>query len=189
MSNREKAKLALSLAKEIQPKVDEAIAVGKEKIRKGSDSEDIFNSNIYIALGLISTTLADSYYQVKRDIKADDRKSWAGTAHEIREIVANLLRELAPDKQVITQAWFKKETESGKPSQKQRAIFILQKRGSSSTAIEVVQKVQILDEMVGELVRSTYNRASDAAHTFETKKEVIKLLRYFEAFAHDLLDL
>jgi len=189
MKEQKHAKLALIIAKNIQQKVDELGITKRKYFQETSTHDKIFKQELTIALGKVSTTLADSYYQVKRDIESNERKSWAGTAHEIREILANLLRYLAPDDQVLAQKWFKKETESGKPSQKQRVIYILQNRGSSSRSIEVVQKVEILDEMVGKLVRSKYDRASDAAHTFETKKEVVKLLRYFEAFTHDLLDL
>ena len=43
--------------------------------------------------------------------------------------------------------------------------------------------------IVDELVRDTYTRASAAAHGFESRQEVVRILRYFEAFAQDILDL
>ena len=42
---------------------------------------------------------------------------------------------------------------------------------------------------IGDLVRATYTRASDAAHRTKDRREVRRIVRYFEAFAHDLLDL
>lgn len=187
MGRLQTAKLALGIAKLINDEANNSEIYYKDRLVKGAVKID--RQDILLALNNISSNLSESYSQVKQDIHDLERKSWAGTAHEIREILANLLRELAPDDRVMTKPWFKKETESGRPSQKQRAIYILQERGANSTSVEVVQKVQLIDEMVGGLVRSTYSRASNAAHTYETKKEVIKLLRYFEAFAQDLLDL
>jgi hypothetical protein len=43
--------------------------------------------------------------------------------------------------------------------------------------------------MIAGLIRDTYSRASDAAHTLKGRREAKKLLKYFEAFAHDLLNL
>jgi hypothetical protein len=34
-----------------------------------------------------------------------------------------------------------------------------------------------------------YGRASDAAHRSKSKAEAFKILRYFHAFAYDLLDI
>src|SRR5947209_7922160 len=56
-----------------------------------------FSPEIHDALRQISDTLANSYIQILRDIEDRTRTSWAGTAHEIREIVANMLRLMAPD--------------------------------------------------------------------------------------------
>ena len=54
---------------------------------------------------------------------------------------------------------------------------------------EVVEKAGLIEDHVSELVRATYTRASDAAHGGKGRKEVRRILNYFTAFAHDLLDL
>jgi Predicted pPIWI-associating nuclease len=186
MTIRETTKQALEIAKKISH--DSGAILEIQSFRSiNRTSIDIERKDIYLALSEISQKLGDSYLQAKQDIKNADRISWAGTAHEIREVLATLLRTLAPDNEVKSQPWYKQE--SDRPTQKQRVRYILQKRGSSSTQREVTEKIDILDEMLGELVRSTYSRASDAAHTYEPRKEVKRLLGYFEAFAHDLLDL
>lgn len=56
-----------------------------------------YNLNIFQALDLISTSLGNSYSQIQIDLEDESRVSWAGTAHEIREILATMLRQLAPD--------------------------------------------------------------------------------------------
>jgi hypothetical protein len=147
------------------------------------------HDKIYLALHEKSESLANSYAQVKIDIESDNRLSWAGTAHEIREILATLLRLLAPDTVVTAQSWYKREPNSSGVTQKQRVVYILKSRNSGSNESEVLEQITGIEEMVGSLVRSTYSRASDAAHRFKERQEVEKILRYFDAFAYDLLDL
>ncbi len=147
------------------------------------------HDRIYLALLEKSESLANSYAQVKIDIEADNRLSWAGTAHEIREILATLLRLLAPDAVVTAQTWYKPESNSSGVTQKQRVVYILKSRNAGSNEKEVLEQITGIEEMVGNLVRSTYSRASDAAHRFKEHREVLKILRYFDAFAYDLLNL
>jgi hypothetical protein len=144
---------------------------------------------IYLALKEVSESLANSYAQVKSDIKAENRISWAGTAHEIREILATLLRTLAPDNVVTIQPWYIQDPGIKGPTQNQRVIYILQQQKAGSKQTEVVEKVAGLDDRISDLVRSTYSRACDAAHRLKAHQEVVRILKYFEAFAYDLLDL
>ena len=146
-------------------------------------------NNIHEALMKISPELANSYLQVIFDLQKTDRISWAGTAHEIREVLATLLRELGPDVEVSKQSWYKQNPETTGPTQKQRVKYIVQKNKSGSKEKDVIGQIDILDERIAILVRSTYNRASDAAHRFKPKQEVTRILKYFEAFALDLLNL
>ena len=147
-----------------------------------------FTSNpLYDALLAISEPLAKSYAQVKLDLDNDQRLSWAGTAHEIRQILSSLLQILAPDEDVEIQSGFQFEKGQNRPTQKQRVTYILRQRGANDRVREVVKEVVKLDEIIENLVRGTYERASDAAHTFKEKEEVKHILRYFEAFMPDLL--
>lgn len=43
--------------------------------------------------------------------------------------------------------------------------------------------------MIENIVKATYDRASDAAHRFKGKREVSRIFRYFNTFAIDLLDI
>lgn len=193
------AKLALAAAKEIRKEVTQWEASlqgitdnvpGDVRIREQAIADDWLDRNdIYDALSHLSETLANSYAQVKKDLQDADRLSWAGTAHEIREVLSTMLRTLAPDEAVTSQHWYKQAPNTSGPTQKQRVRYILQVRGAGSKEREVAEQAVHLDEMIGNLVRATYSRASDAAHRFKNRDEVLRVLRYFEAFAQDLLNL
>lgn len=152
-------------------------------------SSNINQSEIHYALSNLSESLGNSYSQVIIDVQTDSRLSWAGTAHEIREMLATLLRILAPDLEVINQTWYEQQPDTSGPTQKQRVRYILQKQGASSNTKDVVEQISIIDTLVGNLVRDIYSRASDAAHRFKELKEVKRILRYFNAFVFDLLNL
>jgi hypothetical protein len=144
---------------------------------------------LYVALSKLSESLSTSYLQVKVDLEDDSRISWAGTAHEIREIVAHILRLLAADEAVIKQSWYKEESNTKGPTQKQRVKLILQNQSAGSKQKEVIELVANMENLIGSLVRATYSRASDAAHRLKGRKEARRLIKYFEAFANDLLDI
>lgn len=151
---------------------------------------DIYKDDkIFLALKEKSEDLANMYAQVKVDIESNDRLCWVGTAHEVREVLTQLLRLLAPDEHVKKQSWYEQEPLTSGPTQRQRVIYITKNRNTSTNEKEVLKKISCIDEMVGGLVRSTYARASDAAHGSTSRQEVMKILKYFDAFAFDLLDL
>lgn len=147
------------------------------------------NPDIHAALDTISPSLANSYTQIYLDLSTTERVSWAGTAQEIREVLLGILHNLAPDDEVKEQEWFAKQAEDGRPTHRQRVRFILRKRKAGSNEQAVAENAAIVDEMVERLVRETYTRASGAAHGIKDRTETRRILGYFEAFAHDLLDL
>ena len=100
-----------------------------------------------------------------------------------------LLETLAPDSDVSSQIWYVQDTNTSGPTQKQRVRYILQTRGAGSKELKVVEQVDTIEAWVGDLTRATYARASDAAHRTKSRREVRRIVRYFEAFAPDLLDL
>ncbi len=198
MDSRELAKLALTMAKEIEHLVEtkggKTTSENAKTINPNSYRNKIETSfekqAIYDALERISSTLANSYKQVRSDISNPNRLSWAGTAHEVREIISNLLRQLAPDDEVKQQPWFTQDSSTSGITQTQRARFILQKKNQGSKTLEVVEKnVNLVDERISELVRSTYNRASSAAHTYRSYDEVMKILAYLDLLIADLIDI
>jgi len=188
--NNNLAKLALAVAKEIQREVTQWEASLKGVTVSVSTTDDWLDRNdIYDALSHISGTLGNSYAQIKKDLQDTNRLSWAGTAHEIREVLRTMLETLAPDEAVTSQRWYRQDSGTSGPTQKQRVRYILQMRGAGSKERKVAEQVVSLDGMIENLVRATYSRASNAAHRFKNRNEVLRILRYFEAFAQDLLNL
>lgn len=144
---------------------------------------------IYDALNLVSSRCAEYYAQAYFDLADPGRISWIGTVHQVRETLATVLRILASDDAVKAMAWFKPETDDGKPSQRQRVRFILQQRSASSTERKVAEQIDLIDDRIADMVRATYFRASTFAHIGAERRDALTILRYFEAFAHDLLDI
>lgn len=144
---------------------------------------------ISAALKKIAEPLANSYLQIIADFEDETRLSWAGTAHEIRELLRKILEQLAPAQDVEVQAWYKQESGISGPTQKQRVKHILTNQGGDSKQQKVAQDIELIEDKIGILVRDVYGRASDAAHRSKSKAEAFKILRYFEAFAYDLLDI
>lgn len=153
----------------------------QERIAKNSLYMD---KGIFDALSKLSTPLANTYLQIIAEFEDESRLSWIGTAHAIRELLRNLLELLAPDSRVVAQIGYKPEKDTSGPTQRQKVSFILMSKGADASIGKVTKNIEIISE----LVRDTYGRASDAAHRIKEKGEVFQLLRYFTAFAHDLLD-
>lgn len=150
----------------------------------------IFVSNeIYETLLKLSEPLACSYAQVKTDIQDTSRSSWAGTAHEIREILAQTLRIMAPDEKVKAQKWYKQETNASGPTRRQRARYILESQGAGSREQETVENILALEDAISKLIDGMYGRASDAAHRFKDRKEVLRVLDHIEIGLKQLLNL
>lgn len=158
------------------------------KVAEGSATRHI-RGDIYDALLSVSEPLASKYAQVKLDVETTDRLSWSGSAHEIREVLRGLLETLAPKEAVATEPWYVHDESTSGPTHKQRVRYILRTRGSGSKEQKVAEQVDVMEDKIGDLVRATYTRASDAAHRTKDRREVRRIVRYFEAFAHDLLDL
>lgn len=170
-------------------KANEEVNLIVSNLESVKKSTGVRRTNVYKELSAISNQLADSYAQVREDLEDEKRVSWAGTAHEIREMVSTLLRTLAPDEEVTAQDWYKQEVNTNGPTQIQRALFVLKKQNAGSKVEAISKEINVLDELVSNLIRATYSRASDAAHRMKGRSEAKRLFRYFEAFAHDLLDL
>lgn len=152
-------------------------------------STDFQGNDIYVALTTLSAPLAESYAQIKIDLATETRMSWAGTAHEVREVLRGILEILAPDDLVAKEPWFVQDKNTSGPTQKQRVKYVLRQQRAGANETKVAEQALKLEDMIGEVVRSTYSRASDAAHRRKNRREVARIVNYFEAFAHDLLDI
>jgi hypothetical protein len=73
---------------------------------------------------------------------------------------------------------------------KQKVRFILKARGQSKSSSSVPEQgTMTVDEMVGALTRSAYDRSSVASHVASERKAVIQVRRYVVAVLQDLLEL
>lgn len=150
----------------------------------------IANNSITEALAKISESLVAGYQQVLKDLANESRISWRGTANEIREVLRELLEVLAPDETVIKMSWYKQEPNTQGPTQAQRARYALEQRAVQSHRASATQEtINLVEESVTKLLRKTYQRANNAAHTRQDKDEVKRILSYFDLLAKDLLGL
>ena len=146
-------------------------------------------------LALVSTleellpTAAASYRQGLLDLRGADRLSYRGTASEFREALREALDCLAPDSEVVKQSGFKLEDGQKRPMMKQKARFVLTSRGRGRTQRAVTEKaIGVIEDLVGDVVRATYDRASLAAHLQTTRAEVLRIKRYVDTVLFDLLE-
>jgi len=127
------------------------------------------------ALADVEPTAALSYQQAVADLRAGDRLSWRGTAHELREALRVALATLAPDELVKAEPWFEPEPSVKGPTMRQRARYVFRKRGESRDATEAAEHaVGAAEDAVGLFVRSGYSRSSRSAHTGSEKLEVLR---------------
>ncbi len=121
-------------------------------------------------------TAADSFQQGLMDLSSADRVSWRGTVVEFREALREVLDHLAPDEDVKAMAGYKPEKDTHSPTMKQKVMFILRSRETpSSSSKSTADSVAVVDELVGNMVRSVYQRASTATHVAADKKEASRV--------------
>jgi Predicted pPIWI-associating nuclease len=145
---------------------------------------------IWTTLQQVVPTAALSYEQGCRDLADEKRISFRGVASEFRECLREVLDHLAPDKEVMAQQGFKLEDGQKKPTMKQKARFILRARGQTATAAKAPEDaVSIVEERIGGLARSVYERSSISSHVTTSKGEVIQIKMYVDTVLAELLEI
>jgi hypothetical protein len=138
---------------------------------------------------ILSPTAAASYRQGILDLRGVDRLSYRGTASEFREALRETLDYLAPDSEVVKQANFKPEDGQRQPTMKQKVRFILISRGRGKTQRASTEKaIEAIEELIGDVVRATYDRASLSTHLETSRTEVLRIKRYVDTVLFDLLE-
>ncbi len=146
--------------------------------------------SILETLAALLPSTAASYEQAMRDISQGNRVSWRGTANELREVLRDVIDHFAPDDKVKAAAGFQLEQGQTRPTQKQKVRFVLRARRSASAAMSgAASSLDIIDEAVAGLARSTYNRGSASTHTATSSKEIRNLKRYVDALLAELLEI
>ena len=144
-------------------------------------------------LSALDEELGESYEQVVEDLTDESRKTYKGTAAELREIIRGTLVRLAPDDKVKDTDWYKEARKTGTrnettPTQGERTKFILRERSSGSAAIEAAESYRkSVEERLGNIVRASYRRASNSAHSGAERDEVARQLQYANALLGELL--
>lgn len=136
-----------------------------------------------------------SYQQVLIDLEDKNKVSFRGTAAEIREILREVLDQLAPDKDVESSEGFlfEKDVKGNPfttPTMKQKTKFILKSRGLSKTSIKTPESVvKITEELIADFARSTYARGSLSTHVSTGRPEAKQLKSYTETILCELLEI
>lgn len=132
---------------------------------------------------------AASYEQCLFDLADPSRKSHRGTAHELREALRETLDYLAPDGAVLAESDFKLDANTTRPTQRQKALHVLKKRGLSKEAMRAPElAVQMIEGGAG-IARAAYTAGSKSAHSVGTGGEVRQLKLYIDATLGELLEI
>jgi hypothetical protein len=130
-----------------------------------------------------------SYVQALRDLADADRVSFRGTANELRAVLWDVLERLAPDADVMAAQGYKHEKDRNKPTQKQKARYILKSRSLSQSARRVPEMtVETLEDHVGALARANYDRSSISSHLTAARSEVHQIKTYLDSLLAELLE-
>ncbi len=136
---------------------------------------------------------AEGYEQVVEDLADGSRRTYRGTAGELREVLRGVLERLAPDEQLTKTEWYKEARRTGarkesNPTQSERTKFILRQREKASAAVEAAESYMLsLEERLGHVIRASYRGASNSAHAGAEREEVVQQLRYVNALLAELL--
>jgi hypothetical protein len=130
------------------------------------------------------------YQQALQDLSDSARRSWRGTAAELREALRELLDKIAPDDEVSGAPGFKLEAGTTGPTMKQKARFVLRSRRQSDSERKPIEDAaQTVEDNVGAFVRSAYVRSSVSVHTEPERRDVVSVLRFVELVFLELLEL
>jgi hypothetical protein len=172
------------------PKITSQIELGKGVARQPGASTTQEEEKVIQTLDGLVPSAALSYRQAIIDLADDNRLSFRGPALELREALRETLDHLAPDDEVTAVSGYATEKGRNGPTMKQKVRFILKARGQSKSSSELPENTTTtLDEMVGTLTRSVYDRSSVATHVATERRAVAQIRRYVVAVLHHILEL
>ncbi|MGD1083031.1 MAG: hypothetical protein ABR881_32355 [Candidatus Sulfotelmatobacter sp.] len=179
----------LKLIRKLVPTVTSRIEMNQDLVKTDPNPTDENERVIGTLEGLVPSA-ALSYRQAIKDLTDDTRVSFRGPAVELREALRETLDHLAPDDAVTRSDGYTQEKGRSGPTMKQKVRFILKARGQGkSSSVVPEQATTTIDEIVGTLARSVYDRSSVATHVASERRTVIQIRRYVVAILHDILEL
>ncbi len=175
--------------RKLLPKVTTLIELNRSIVKAPADASAEDRQIIQTLEGLVPSA-ALSYKQAIIDLADENRLSFRGPALELREVLRETLDHLAPDNDVTSAPGFVQEKDRHGPTMRQKVRFILKARGQTkSSSVVPEQTTTTIDETLGTLTRSIYERSSVATHVASERKTVNQLRRYVVAVLHELLEL
>ncbi len=137
----------------------------------------------------ICPSAARSFQQGLSDLFDPTRKSWRGTAVEFREALREVLDQLAPDDQVMTQPGYKQEPDTDGPTMKQKAMFVLKSRRPKDPQVKAFAgAIDVVENLIGKFVRAVYTRSTLSVHTASSRDEVGRIRDYVSLVLVELLE-
>jgi hypothetical protein len=145
---------------------------------------------ILSTLDKLVPSAAKSYRQALADLQDHSRFSYRGAAHELREALREVLDRLAPDAEVAKAPGYKQEPDAKKPTQRQKALFVLRARNTGKNVEKsAALQIDMIDELAAHLARSAYDVGSVTAHTESTRQQAVRARRYVETVLAELLNI
>lgn len=155
------------------------------KLPQRNPADDLIVSS----LKEICPSASAAYEQALLDLSAVSRLSWRGPATDLREAMRETLDVLAPDADVRAMPGFKLEGDAKRPTMKQKVRYVLKNRDVTSGAMAAPEKaVAGVEEIVGGLTRSVYDRSSVSTHTATDRSEVVRVLSWVRVVLCELLE-
>jgi hypothetical protein len=149
----------------------------------------VLERQIMDTLNRMLPSAALSYHQACQDLRDDNRSSYRGTAVELREALREILDRLAPDGDVSRMDGYKPETDSGKPSMRQKARYVLRNREVAENAAKAPEDATaLIDGLAAQLVRSTYQMGNVGTHIATELGRVRQLKMYVDSVLCELLN-
>lgn len=168
-----------SLERDVLPAYDTA------RWSAASGAEAPSESTLATKLRELDPGLAASYSQASQDLADPNRMTYLGPAAELREVLRGTVDRLSPDDaEIKAEPWFKGY--EGRPTQAEKIRSIL---GSKERSEQPARSLEIIDEAVGAVGRSTYTRASRSVHTSaeHDRDEVVRIQQWVDVVLAELL--
>jgi hypothetical protein len=184
-SYRKQLKILRSLRPAVEVDLARIGARPKPEVRHNSDIED----KILATLGSLLPSAALSYQQVLIDLR-ESRVSYRGTAVELRELLREVLDQLAPDAEVAGEPGFKLEPNTTKPTQRQKALFVLKARALPRNAMKPTENaIEMAEEISARMARSVYEKSSVSTHVMTNKHEIARIKMFIDGVLVELLQI
>jgi hypothetical protein len=173
------------------PKVTSQIEIqggGSQSSVSSSENDQKILSTL---IGLVPSA-ALSYEQALKDMGDAGRVSFRGPAHELREALREVLDRFASHEDMEKAGVKKEKNNRGDDiyTMKQKVRFIFKSRERNTTESAVPENaVNMVEEVIASMTRSTYDRGSLSAHQDRGNKACEQLKRYVDVVLHDLLEL